>query len=298
MSKQPPELSRQSRVAASAVAVANRKARAEVKDRISNGDISIFDAINDPRLAIQKMRVADLLEATPGVGKRRSFLLMSKLGISPTRRIGGLGPNQVKSLRSELLLNKVSLSPGELIVMSGPGGVGKSTITKFLKGHPSVWVSVSATTREPRSNESHGVDYFFVTDSKFDEMISNNEFLEWAEFAGNRYGTPREAVYEARNLGKHVLLEIEIAGARQVKKVEPEALLVFISPPSWDELVERLTSRGTDSPERRAARLALAQEEMATASEFDEIIVNERVEEVAQRLLSLASSRRSKEGRS
>ena len=298
MPKQPPQLSHQSRVEASAVAVANRRARAEVKDRISNGEISIFDAINDPRLAIQKMRVADLLEATPGVGKRRTFLLMSKLGISLTRRIGGLGPNQVKSLRSELLLNKVSLSPGELIVMSGPGGVGKSTITKFLKDHPSIWVSVSATTREPRSNESHGVDYFFLTDSKFDEMIANNEFLEWAEFAGNRYGTPRDAVYEARNLGKHVLLEIEIAGARQVKKVEPEALLVFISPPSWDELVERLTSRGTDSPERRAARLALAQEEMATASEFDEIIVNERVEEVAQRLLSLASSRRSKEGRS
>lgn len=298
MPNPPPNLSNQSRIDASAKAVANRRARAEVKRKISLGEISIFDAINDPQDAIQKMRVADLLEASPGVGKRRTFLLMSKLGISPTRRIGGLGPNQVRNLRSELLLNKVSLAHGELIVMSGPGGVGKSTITKYLKSHPSIWVSVSATTREPRQNESHGVDYYFLTDSKFDEMVSKNEFLEWAEFAGNRYGTPKDAVFEQRNLGKHVLLEIEIAGARQVKKVEPSALLVFISPPSWDELVDRLTSRGTDSPERRAARLALAQEEMATASEFDEIIVNERVEEVAKRLLSLASSRRSKEGRS
>ncbi|CAB4763821.1 unannotated protein [freshwater metagenome] len=115
--------------------------------------------------------------------------------------------------------------------------------------------------------------------------------MEWAEFAGARYGTLRKSVEDGRSLGKHVLLEIEIAGARQIRRAEPEAVLIFIAPPSWEELVERLTSRGTDTPERRAARLALAQEEMACSSEFDEVIVNHRVEEVAARLLSLASSR-------
>jgi guanylate kinase len=175
--------------------------------------------------------------------------------------------------------------------MSGPGGVGKSTITSFLRNHPAIWISTSVTTREPRENEKDGRDYHFVTEEKFDQLISQKALLEWAEFAGARYGTPREAVAEALNLGKHVLLEIEIAGARQIRKADPDALLVFVSPPSWEELVERLTSRGTDSPERRAARLALAEEEMACSGEFDEILVNHRVEEVAAALLSLASSR-------
>lgn len=296
--KLPPEQSEQARLAAGAKAVSNRRERAALKQAITNGEKSIFDAINDPRDSIRKMRVKELLDSTVGVGSRRTFIIMSKIGISPTRRIGGLGPHQIKHLRNELILNKTAFTPGELIVMSGPGGVGKSTITKHLRGHPSVWVSVSATTREPRESEVHGVDYYFLTNEKFDEMIIKGEFLEWAEFAGNRYGTPKNEVFENRNIGKHVLLEIEIAGARQVRKADPTALLVFISPPSWEALVQRLTSRGTDSPERRAARLALAEEEMACAVEFDEIVINERVEEVAQRLLSLASSRSSKEGKS
>ena len=190
-----------------------------------------------------------------------------------------------------MILNKVPVNPGTLIVMSGPGGVGKSTITSFLRAHPAIWISVSVTTRDPRENEKDGHDYHFVTEEKFDQLIAQNALLEWAEFAGARYGTPRNAVKDALNLGKHVLLEIEIAGARQIRKADPEALLIFISPPSWQELVHRLTSRGTDSAERRAARLALAEEEMACSSEFDEVLVNHRVEEVAAALLSLASSR-------
>jgi len=216
---------------------------------------------------------------------------MEKFGISKGRRIGGLGPKQISALRSELILNKIEPKQGSLIVMSGPGGVGKSTITNALRNHPSIWVSVSATTREPRESESDVIDYFFLTDEKFDQMIKAGEFLEWAEFAGNRYGTPKAPVEEARRLGKHVLLEIEIAGARQVRIVEPNALLVFISPPSWEELVARLTNRGTDSPERRAARLALAEEEMAAADSFDHILINHSVEGVAEQLLSLASTR-------
>ena len=268
-----------------------RRERAAVKAALSEGTIGIFEVINDGRESIQRMRVSELLDAAPGVGPRRTYTLMNKAGISETRRIGGLGSHQLQKLRSEMILNKVPVSPGALIVMSGPGGVGKSTITSYLRNHPAIWVSVSVTTREPRENEKDGYDYHFVTEEKFDQLIAQNNLLEWAEFAGARYGTPRDAVAKALDLGKHVLLEIEIAGARQIRKADPKALLVFISPPSWEELVDRLTSRGTDSPERRAARLALAEEEMACVHEFDEVLVNHQVEEVAAALLSLATYR-------
>lgn len=291
MAIKPPQLTAEARAAAGSKAVVARRERAAVKAALSSGSIGIFDAINDGRESIQRMRVSELLGAAPGVGSRRTYTLMAKAGISETRRIGGLGTHQLQKLRSEMILNKVPVSPGALIVMSGPGGVGKSTITAYLRNHPAIWISVSVTTREPRENEKDGHDYHFVTEEKFDQLIAHNELLEWAEFAGARYGTPREAVSSALNLGKHVLLEIEIAGARQIRKADPKALLVFISPPSWGELVARLTSRGTDSPERRAARLALAEEEMACVDEFDEVLVNHQVDEVAAALLSLATYR-------
>ena len=291
MVNRPPDLSPLERRAAGEKAVASRRERAEIKAALANGDIGIFEAINDGRQSIQRMRVRELLDAAPGIGPRRAFTIMAKSGISDTRRIAGLGKHQLQRLRSEMILNKVPLNQGALIVMSGPGGVGKSTITAHLRNHPAIWISTSATTREPRENERDGHDYHFITEEKFDQLIAKNEFLEWAEFAGARYGTLKEAVENARNLGKHVLLEIEIAGARQIRRAEPDALLVFISPPSWDDLVDRLTSRGTDSIERRAARLALAEEEMACAGEFDEVLINHEVEEVASTLLSLATSR-------
>jgi len=275
------------RAAAVKAGVEARRARAEVKRRISAGEISIFDAINDQQPSIQRMKVSELLGSVPGIGERRVFLLMAKIGIAKTRRIAGLGQHQLMALRKEFSVTKSEVSRGSLIVMSGPGGVGKSTITAALRDHPSFWVSVSATTRPPRENEKDGVDYYFLSDEKFDELVERDEFLEWAEFAGARYGTPREPVDNWRNLGKSVLLEIEIAGARQVRSSEPEAILIFIAPPSWSDLEERLLGRGTDSPERRAARLALAREELAAAPEFDHILVNERVDEVVQSLVSL-----------
>jgi guanylate kinase len=214
---------------------------------------------------------------------------MKKSEISPTRRVQGLGKNQRSSLIEHFRIPSLG-TRGSLLVLSGPGGVGKSTVAKALRDVPGFWVSVSATTRSPRFNEVDGKDYFFYSNEEFDKAIEEGLFLEWAEFAGNRYGTPTAAVENARNSGLHVLLEIELAGAQIVRSKSPEAKLIFLEPPSWEELVSRLEARGTDSPERRAARLALAQEELAAASLFDTVIVNERVEEVLQRLISLATS--------
>lgn len=181
---------------------------------------------------------------------------------------------------------------GRLIVLSGPGGVGKSTIVSELRKLDDFYFSVSATTRLPRVGEQDGIAYHFVDDARFDEMIQSNEFLEWASFAGHKYGTPKSPVLTALGSGKNVLLEIEIEGARQVKRALPEALLVFLQPPSFADLEARIIARGTDTPERIAARLALAKEEMAAAGEFDEILTNHRVEEVVSALVSLATARR------
>ncbi|MEU0988626.1 guanylate kinase [Streptomyces sp. NPDC005953] len=175
-----------------------------------------------------------------------------------------------------------------LTVLSGPSGVGKSTVVAHMrKVHPEVWLSVSATTRKPRPGERHGVQYFFVNDDEFDKLIANGELLEWAEFAGNRYGTPRQAVLQRLESGEPVLLEIDLQGARQVKESMADSQLVFLAPPSWDELVRRLTGRGTESPEVIARRLDAARIELAAESEFDTTLVNTSVEDVARELLAL-----------
>lgn len=175
-----------------------------------------------------------------------------------------------------------------LTVLSGPSGVGKSTVVAHMrKEHPEVWLSVSATTREPRPGERHGVHYFFVSDDEMDKLIANGELLEWAEFAGNRYGTPRHAVLEHLEAGVPVLLEIDLQGARLVRESMPEAQLVFLAPPSWEELVRRLTGRGTEPPEVIERRLAAARVELAAEAEFDITLVNTSVEDVARELLAL-----------
>ena len=287
----PPKLSPEERAQALEKAKVSRQVRAGIKSRIKTGELSIADVIEIAKSdkAIAKMRVLEMVESKSGVGKVRAKALLERLEISESRRVQGLGRHQLKGLLKEFEGPKSS-SRGSLVVLSGPGGVGKSTVAKSFRGSSAFLVSVSVTTRAPRFNESEGVDYHFYTNEQFDSAIKNDEFLEWAEFAGNRYGTPREPVESALNAGQNVLLEIEIDGAKQVKRKLPEAILVFLEPPTWEELVSRLEGRGTDSPERRAARLALAQEEMAAASFFDKVLINDQVEKVVTRLIEFTTA--------
>lgn len=286
----PPQLTPEQRQQALLKAAISRKRRAEVKIKIKNGEFSVDTILEIAKTedAVAKMRVKELLESLSGVGKVRAQSLMERLEISPTRRIQGLGRIQIKQLREEFMKSEHAIKPGKLLVLSGPGGVGKSTIARKLREAGDFWVSVSATTRSPRSNEVDGKDYFFVSNDEFTRMINADEFLEWAEFAGSRYGTPQEKVEQALLQGRNVLLEIEIAGARQVKAHLPQSILVFLEPPTWEELVARLEGRGTDSPERRAERLELAQEELAAASFFDVVLINDQVESVVARLIELS----------
>jgi guanylate kinase len=165
---------------------------------------------------------------------------------------------------------------GKLIVLTGPSGVGKGTLLKLLlENHPEIYLSISATTRSPRPGEIHGQHYYFLTKSQFAEMIDAGEFLEWAEFAGNYYGTPRKAIEEQIAQDKIVLLEIEVQGARQVRQSFPEAWQIFILPPSVEELEKRIRGRGQDTEEAIEKRLKQAEKELAAASEFDIQIVND-----------------------
>jgi len=179
---------------------------------------------------------------------------------------------------------------GRLTVLSGPSGVGKgSVIAVVRRRHPRVWLSVSVTTRAPRPGETDGVEYHFVDQVEFDRMVGAGELLEHASYAGNSYGTPRAPVERKLVAGVPALLEIDLQGARQVRARMPDAQLVFLAPPTFDELARRLTGRGTEDPERVRRRLDLARIEMASEDEFDVVVVNEDLESAADRLVASMS---------
>ena len=169
--------------------------------------------------------------------------------------------------------------------------MGKGTVVIGLrKRRPDIWLSVSVTTRSPRPGEVDGREYYFVSDAVFDRMVEDGELLEWAAFAGHRYGTPREPVARCIAAGVPALLEIDIEGARQVRKAVPDALLVFLAPPTWDELVRRLSGRGTEPPEVIARRLEVAASEIEAGKEFDITLVNTSVEDVSGQLVALMTA--------
>jgi len=183
-------------------------------------------------------------------------------------------------------------SPGRLTVITGPSGVGKGTlVNRLLERQPTIWLSVSATTRAPRPGEQEGVQYFFVERPAFEQLVAGGGLLEWAEFAGNFYGTPRQPVEAQLAAGHPVLLEIELEGARQVRQSFPEAFQLFVAPPSFAELESRIRGRGTDSEEAIQRRLARARVELEAAAEFDAVLVNADLETALlelERLMALS----------
>jgi guanylate kinase len=184
------------------------------------------------------------------------------------------------------------MSRAKLLVLAGPTAVGKGTVARYvIENHPEIVLSVSATTRSPRPGEEDGVAYYFLTDEEFDGLVQSGQMLEYAVVHGkHRYGTPRGPVEAAINAGHPVLLEIDIQGARQVKAAMPEAVTVFLAPPSWDELVRRLEGRGTETEEEMARRLATAETELASQGEFDHVIVNQEVAVCAEAVVELMKS--------
>ena len=183
-------------------------------------------------------------------------------------------------------------TPSRLTVLAGPTAVGKGTVTAWVREHhPEIWISVSATTRRRRPGEQDGVHYHFVSDEEFDRLVAEGELLEWAVVhKGARYGTPRQPVVDALAEGRPALLEIDLQGARQVRERMPEALFVFLAPPSWEELVRRLVGRGTEDEAERARRLETAQDELAAEREFDVTLVNRRIHDAGEELVELMRS--------
>ncbi|MDR6868538.1 guanylate kinase [Microbacterium resistens] len=287
------------RAAAARRAVERRRARASLKRDLTMRVVSPQEVVDrafaDPDSTSGSLRVPDFLTALPAIGAGKRDRILAELQISPVKRLGGLGVRQRRALTGWLDGRFPVLAPREgrsrLLVLAGPTAVGKGTVAAHIRDHhPEIHLSVSATTRAPRPGEEDGIHYFFVDDAEFDRMIADDELLEHATVHNRfRYGTPRAPIERALEEGKTVLLEIDLQGARQVRAADPAATLVFLLPPSWDELVHRLVGRGTEDEAERARRLRTAKTELAAQGEFDYRVVNEDVADAAQEVVELSS---------
>ncbi|WP_460795418.1 guanylate kinase [Microbacterium sp. GXF0217] len=288
------------RVAAARRAVERRRARAALKrdltTRVAAPQRVLEEAIADPDSVPGSFRVTDFLMALPAIGVGKKDRVLEELHISPVKRLGGLGIRQREVLAAWLDERFPPHTPragrSRLLVLAGPTAVGKGTVAAHIReAHPEIHLSVSATTRPARPGEIDGVHYYFVDDAEFDRLIADGELLEYAVVHNkSRYGTPRAPIDAALAAGKTVLLEIDLQGARQVRAAEPSATLIFLLPPSWDELVQRLVGRGTENEEERARRLRTAKVELAAQSEFDYLIVNEDVSSAAREVVELSEA--------
>ncbi|MGV3713846.1 guanylate kinase [Pseudolysinimonas sp.] len=289
----PPEVDR---AAGSRAAVAARRARAEVKRQVGARERTALDVAEaawagEPTAPEATLRVTELLRSIPGLGPTRAARVMHDLRIADAKRVGGLGVRQRADLREWLARreSRGATHRSRLVVLAGPTAVGKGTVSRHIREeYPDVLLSVSATTRPPRPGEVEGEHYYFVSDAEFDAMIARGEFLEHAVVHNrSRYGTPRPPIDRALAEGRSVLLEIDLQGARSVKERMPEALLVFLLPPTWEELVRRLIGRGTESSEEQARRLETAKVELAAQDEFDVKVVNLDVGQAAREVVEL-----------
>ncbi len=293
-SRTPPEVDR---VAASRRAVAARRERAALKHDVAMRVITpqelLQRALDAPDAPAGAMRITEFLTALPAIGEGKRDRVLAELEIAPVKRLGGLGTRQRAALTAWLDGRFPPLQPrsgrSRLIVLAGPTAVGKGTVAAYIKDHhPEILLSVSATTRAPRPGEVDGEHYFFVDDDGFDALIADDALLEHATVHNAfRYGTPRAPIEKALAEGRTVLLEIDLQGARQVRAALPMPPF-FLTPPSWDELVNRLVGRGTEGPEERARRLKTAKVELAAQGEFDYRVVNDDVARAAAEIAALA----------
>jgi guanylate kinase len=283
------------RVAASRAAVAARRARAAVKHDVATHSRTARDVLDtawtNPQSAEAGLRVRELLTSVPTLGPVRAAKVMTELGIAESKRAAGLGIRQRSDLWNYLQNREGGVAPGRLVVLAGPTAVGKGSVSAYIReNYPEIHFSVSATTRPPRPGEIDGVHYYFVSDAEFDRMIASDELLEWAVVHNSyRYGTPRPPIDAALEAGKRVLLEIDLQGARNVRAAVPSAVLVFLLPPTWEELVRRLTGRGTEEPAEQARRLETARVELAAQDEFDYRVVNTEVGQAAREVVELTA---------
>lgn len=288
----PPDVDR---VAASRAAIVARRARAAVKNSVATRRRSAADVLDTgastPGSPEAGLRVRELLMSVPTLGPTRASKVMTQLSIAESKRVGGLGIRQRAKLRTYLVRREGGIEPRRLVVLAGPTAVGKGTVSAYIREHhPDIQLSVSATTRPARPGEVHGEHYFFVSDAEFDRMIADEALLEWAVVHNSyRYGTPKPPITEALTGGKRVLLEIDLQGARLVRQAMPDAILVFLLPPTWDELVRRLIGRGTEGGAEQTRRLETARIELAAQDEFDYKVINRDVAQAAHEVVELTS---------